>query len=114
MAVETASERATETAPAEIEITNETAPAEIEMQEFLPSTQQLEDILQVDEETVFINDRRTSSPEQITSPRARPNTFAREFFRRNSLITRPLRTLPGTASRFVYQEIPSDIEMNSR
>ena len=84
------------------------------MQEFLSSPQQLQDILEEDEETVFINDKRTSTPELITSPRAtRSDTFAREFFRRNSLITRPLRTLRGTArSRFIYQEIPSDIEMN--
>ena len=103
VAVETAAQSATETAP-----------AEIEMQEFLPSTQQLQDFLQEDEETLFITDRRTSTPEQITSPPpSRPSTFARDFFRRNSLITRPLRTLRGTArSRFVYKEIPSDIEMN--
>ena len=113
VAVETASERATVTAPAQIEIT-ETAPAEIEMQEFLPSPQQLGDILEEDEETIFINDKRTSTPELITSPRrTRTDTFARQFFRRNSLITRPLRTLRGTTrSRFVYEEIPSDIEMN--
>ena len=67
MAVETAAQSATETAPAEIEI---------EMQEFLSSRQQLQEFIDEDEETVIITDRRTSTPEQITSPRQRTSIFA--------------------------------------
>ena len=60
---------------------------------------------------LFITDRKTSTPEPITSPR--PSTFAREFVGRNSLINRPLRTLRGTVrSRYVYQEMPNTIEMD--
>ena len=95
-------------------ISLEQAPEEIELQQFTP---QSETIFADDQETAFIQPR-TSTPAEgvarpLEEPRPRTSRFAREFFERNSLVTRPLRRLAGRArTRFIYENLPSHIEMD--
>ena len=90
----------------------QTTPEEIELQQFTPQLESADD-----EETIFIQPR-TSTPAEgvarpLEEPRPRTSRFAREFFERNSLVTRPLRRLAGRArTRFIYENLPSHIEMD--
>ena len=71
---------------------------------------------EMEDETIFTIPRQ-STPivefDEDLTPSQRTTEIAKRFFERNSLITRPLRTLAGRVrSRMVMENIPSDIEMS--
>ena len=71
---------------------------------------------EMEDETIFTIPRQ-STPivefDEGLTPSQRTTEIAKRFFERNSLITRPLRTLAGRIrNRMVIENIPSDIEMS--